>query len=165
MNLTKYGHIIGRESNVVRVDFGRESDPPAPQFPGANEGGSQSRLRCHRQLLTQAWFRRQPLSAVIAAACESILIAGTTGTGRTVTAIAAGASSNRCADARFRSSAVRNSRLRCGFVPVAFNAFLHGGGNARPPLGQSHETRLVRALVFGPPLPDPNRRRAAAGHL
>jgi hypothetical protein len=27
MNLTKYGRIIGRESNVVRVDFGRESDP------------------------------------------------------------------------------------------------------------------------------------------
>jgi hypothetical protein len=34
MNLTKY--IIGRESNVVQVDFGRESDPPAPNFPGAN---------------------------------------------------------------------------------------------------------------------------------
>jgi hypothetical protein len=36
MNLIKYGHIIGRENNVVRVDFGRESDPPAPKFPGAN---------------------------------------------------------------------------------------------------------------------------------
>jgi hypothetical protein len=33
----KYGHIIGgREDNVVRVDFAREPDPPAPKFPGAN---------------------------------------------------------------------------------------------------------------------------------
>jgi hypothetical protein len=36
MNLIKYGHIIGRENNLVRVDFGREADPPAPKFPGAN---------------------------------------------------------------------------------------------------------------------------------
>jgi hypothetical protein len=36
MNLIKYGHIVGRENNVVRVDFGREADPPAPKFPGAN---------------------------------------------------------------------------------------------------------------------------------
>jgi hypothetical protein len=36
MSLIKYGHIIGRENNVVRVDFARESDPPAPKFPGAN---------------------------------------------------------------------------------------------------------------------------------
>jgi hypothetical protein len=36
MNLINYGHIIGRENNVVRVDFGREADPPAPKFPGAN---------------------------------------------------------------------------------------------------------------------------------
>jgi hypothetical protein len=28
-------HVIARESNVVRVDFGRERDPPAPYFPGA----------------------------------------------------------------------------------------------------------------------------------
>jgi hypothetical protein len=27
--------IIGREANVVRVDFRREPDPPAPTFPGA----------------------------------------------------------------------------------------------------------------------------------
>jgi hypothetical protein len=27
--------VIGREHNVVRVDFGREPDPPAPRFPGA----------------------------------------------------------------------------------------------------------------------------------
>jgi hypothetical protein len=29
-------HIIARESNVVRVDFSRDPDPPAPCFPGAN---------------------------------------------------------------------------------------------------------------------------------
>ena len=29
-------HVVARESNVVRVDFGREPDPPAPCFPGAN---------------------------------------------------------------------------------------------------------------------------------
>jgi hypothetical protein len=29
-------HVIARESNVVRVDFNREPDPPAPYFPGAN---------------------------------------------------------------------------------------------------------------------------------
>jgi hypothetical protein len=27
--------VIARESNVVRVDFNREPDPPAPRFPGA----------------------------------------------------------------------------------------------------------------------------------
>jgi hypothetical protein len=29
-------HVIARESNVVRVDFGHEPDPPAPCFPGAS---------------------------------------------------------------------------------------------------------------------------------
>ena len=29
-------YVIARESNVVRVDFNREPDPPAPYFPGAN---------------------------------------------------------------------------------------------------------------------------------
>jgi len=29
-------HVIARESNVVRVDFRRDPDPPAPSFPGAN---------------------------------------------------------------------------------------------------------------------------------
>jgi hypothetical protein len=28
-------YVIGRDSNVLRVDFGREPDPPAPKFPGA----------------------------------------------------------------------------------------------------------------------------------
>jgi hypothetical protein len=28
-------YVIARESNVVRVDFGREPDPPGPYFPGA----------------------------------------------------------------------------------------------------------------------------------
>jgi hypothetical protein len=29
-------HVIARESNVLRVDFRRDPDPPAPCFPGAN---------------------------------------------------------------------------------------------------------------------------------
>jgi hypothetical protein len=29
-------YVIARESNIVRVDFNREPDPPAPCFPGAN---------------------------------------------------------------------------------------------------------------------------------
>jgi hypothetical protein len=28
-------YVVGRERNVVHVDFGRKPDPPAPQFPGA----------------------------------------------------------------------------------------------------------------------------------
>ena len=27
--------VIGRENNVLRVDFSRDPDPPAPKFPGA----------------------------------------------------------------------------------------------------------------------------------
>ena len=28
-------YVVERDSNIVRVDFGREPDPPAPKFPGA----------------------------------------------------------------------------------------------------------------------------------
>ena len=28
-------YVIARESNIVRVDFRRRPDPPAPKFPGA----------------------------------------------------------------------------------------------------------------------------------
>jgi hypothetical protein len=28
-------YVLGREHNVVHVDFGRKPDPPAPKFPGA----------------------------------------------------------------------------------------------------------------------------------
>lgn len=28
--------IVGRENNVVRVDFRPDPDPPAPKFPGAS---------------------------------------------------------------------------------------------------------------------------------
>jgi hypothetical protein len=28
-------YVIARDSNVLRVDFHREPDPPAPRFPGA----------------------------------------------------------------------------------------------------------------------------------
>jgi hypothetical protein len=27
-------YVIARESNIVRVDFNRKPDPPAPRFPG-----------------------------------------------------------------------------------------------------------------------------------
>ena len=29
-------YVIARDTNVLRVDFSREPDPPAPYFPGAN---------------------------------------------------------------------------------------------------------------------------------
>jgi hypothetical protein len=32
---TTTSYVVYRESNIVRVDFGREPDPPAPKFPGA----------------------------------------------------------------------------------------------------------------------------------
>ncbi|MFZ5693566.1 MAG: hypothetical protein ACOY5F_20220 [Pseudomonadota bacterium] len=28
-------YVIGREQNVVRVNFARDSEPPTPPFPGA----------------------------------------------------------------------------------------------------------------------------------
>jgi hypothetical protein len=28
--------IVGRDGNIVHVDFGHEPDPPAPRFPGAS---------------------------------------------------------------------------------------------------------------------------------
>lgn len=36
MWLAKNTCIIGRDDNVVLVDFTRKPDPPAPRFPGAN---------------------------------------------------------------------------------------------------------------------------------
>jgi hypothetical protein len=35
MGRTSGRFIISRESNVLRVDFSRDPDPPAPKFPGA----------------------------------------------------------------------------------------------------------------------------------
>jgi hypothetical protein len=32
---TKPSFVIERDGNIVRVDFEREPDPPAPKFPGA----------------------------------------------------------------------------------------------------------------------------------
>ena len=32
---TRSPYVIAREHNVVRVDFRRRPDPPAPKFPGA----------------------------------------------------------------------------------------------------------------------------------
>ena len=28
--------VVGRDGNIVHVDFGHEPDPPAPRFPGAS---------------------------------------------------------------------------------------------------------------------------------
>ena len=33
--MTSNHYVIARERNVVRVEFRREPDPPAPKFPGA----------------------------------------------------------------------------------------------------------------------------------
>lgn len=33
--MTPTGTVIGRDGNVIRVDFRRNPDPPAPKFPGA----------------------------------------------------------------------------------------------------------------------------------
>jgi len=35
MQRTSGGFVISRENNVLRVDFSRNPDPPAPKFPGA----------------------------------------------------------------------------------------------------------------------------------
>ena len=35
MRRTSGRFIISRENNVLRVDFSRDPDPPAPKFPGA----------------------------------------------------------------------------------------------------------------------------------
>jgi hypothetical protein len=32
---TTPSYVVERESNIVRVDFERKPDPPAPKFPGA----------------------------------------------------------------------------------------------------------------------------------
>ena len=44
--------VIERENNILRVDFRREPDPPAPKFPGAgamhepDEEKEEARLAC-----------------------------------------------------------------------------------------------------------------------
>jgi hypothetical protein len=48
-------YVIARESNVVRVDFARRPDPPAPRFPGAGgygprRGESLQWIRANRKL-------------------------------------------------------------------------------------------------------------------
>jgi hypothetical protein len=35
MQRTSGRFVISRENNVLRVDFSRDPDPPAPKFPGA----------------------------------------------------------------------------------------------------------------------------------
>jgi hypothetical protein len=42
------GRVIGRNGNIVVVDFSREPNPPAPRFPGA----SGLREQCHGEFAT-----------------------------------------------------------------------------------------------------------------
>ena len=35
MRPTVFRTVVARDNNVIRVDFRREPDPPAPRFPGA----------------------------------------------------------------------------------------------------------------------------------
>ena len=37
--------VVGREHNVVRVDFRRDPDPPAPKFPGSGALRAEHTLR------------------------------------------------------------------------------------------------------------------------
>ncbi len=41
--------VIGRNGNIVVVDFGREPNPPAPRFPGA----SGLREQCRSEVTTE----------------------------------------------------------------------------------------------------------------
>ncbi len=36
MSTNRRRQVIYREGNIVLVDFGREPEPPAPRFPGAD---------------------------------------------------------------------------------------------------------------------------------
>jgi hypothetical protein len=45
MLISKNPCIIGREHNVLIVDFTRKPEPPAPKFPGAN-----AKRRCQRPI-------------------------------------------------------------------------------------------------------------------
>ncbi len=49
--LERAGYVIGRESNVVLVDFRREPDPPAPKFPGASGAREINADECEQHVL------------------------------------------------------------------------------------------------------------------
>jgi len=46
-------YVIAREHNVVRIDFRRRPDPPAPKFPGA----AARRATMRRQIVADAAHR------------------------------------------------------------------------------------------------------------
>jgi len=48
LNVIK-GRVIGRNGNIVVVDFSPEPNPPAPRFPGA----SGLREQCHNEFTTR----------------------------------------------------------------------------------------------------------------
>ena len=66
------GCIIARESNVVRVDFGRRPEPPAPRFPGAGalRGDCPSEPLEHEPGMTHPFVRAGGGAGVLAS-CPS----------------------------------------------------------------------------------------------
>jgi hypothetical protein len=55
-------YIIGRDRNVVVVDFAGKPEPPAPQFPGANalREAAAAAPESDRQLPALRWFEHHP---------------------------------------------------------------------------------------------------------
>jgi hypothetical protein len=51
-------YIVGRNDNVVHVDFGHEPDPPAPRFPGAGSLRVATVLSDVSDVLAPDWLRR-----------------------------------------------------------------------------------------------------------
>ena len=51
-------YVVGRDDNVVHVDFGHEPDPPAPRFPGAGSLRVATVLSYVSDVLAPDWLRR-----------------------------------------------------------------------------------------------------------
>ena len=52
-------YIIARERNVVRVDFGREPDPPDPKFPGAAALRKRTNVGPAKETFTTAFLKAE----------------------------------------------------------------------------------------------------------
>jgi hypothetical protein len=69
-------YVIARESNVVRVDFARRPDPPAPRFPGASGLRPATwRAAAMDQGEPQAWSASSPLAGKGGMGCSIVLSA------------------------------------------------------------------------------------------
>jgi hypothetical protein len=53
-------YVIARERNVVRVDFRREPDPPAPKFPGAAALRTGARLEQSVEAFNTTFIKAEP---------------------------------------------------------------------------------------------------------